>query len=124
MRPLLSRALALIALLQLLGGHWVVLQTAAWVGMTLDFSKQSSLASAISKTLDGQHPCKMCETVKQGQSKDQKIEFSKNLLKTEAVLAKTFFVPVPPLSDARPLSGFCIWSIRRDPPPTQPPLLG
>ena len=52
-----------------LGLHWSLLQTVAWVGMAVQFSKSDTLANAISKTFDGQHPCSLCKVVKHGRQK-------------------------------------------------------
>ena len=49
-----------------LGLHWSLLQTVAWVGMAVQFSKSDTLTTAISKTFDGQHPCSLCKVVKSG----------------------------------------------------------
>jgi len=68
-RPLARIALVL-ALLFSVGGHWVVLQSLAWASMLVEHSQSGSLASAITKTFDGQHPCKLCKAVDAG-SQDQ-----------------------------------------------------
>ncbi|MEY2598439.1 MAG: hypothetical protein RLZZ142_698 [Verrucomicrobiota bacterium] len=88
------RILALFAALQLLGGHWAVLQTAAWVSMAVEYSKNDSLSSALTKTFDGEHPCQLCHAVKEGRSKEQKQDQSHGTSKTEAVL--TLHSPLPP----------------------------
>ena len=83
----LSKFLALIAAVQILGGHWVALQSVAWVGMVIDYSKQSSLGVALEKTFDGEHPCNLCHTVSKGRSEEQKNETLKLVVKFEAVLS-------------------------------------
>jgi hypothetical protein len=118
----LFRLLALLAALQLLGGHWVVLQTAAWVGMTVEYSKTESLPEALSKTFDGQHPCKLCVAVKQGRSEEQNQAQIKIALKTEAILTAIVSAPSP----AAILIKFPVVcpmvSLRTTAPPTPPPL--
>ena len=120
--PRLFRLLALVAALQLLGGHWVVLQTAAWVGMTVEYSKTESLPEALSKTFDGKHPCKLCVAVKQGRSEEQNQAQIKVSLKTEAILTAIVSAPaptfVPAHFTAQPVSAD--WHTLA--PPTPPPL--
>lgn len=62
----LVRHLVVTALLFSIGGHWVVLQSAAWTGMLVKFALQESVASALTKTFDGQHPCSLCKVVEHG----------------------------------------------------------
>ena len=91
----LARFLALIAAMQILGGHWAALQSVAWVTMVIDYSKQSSLGVALEKTFDGAHPCSLCNTVSKGRSDERRNETVKLLVKFEAVLAGDFVTPGP-----------------------------
>ena len=54
-----------------LGLHWAFLQTVAWTGMLVRYAQQGSLAEAVSKTFDGEHPCKMCQFVETGRAKER-----------------------------------------------------
>ncbi len=54
-----------------IGLHWSVLQTVAWTGMFVGFVQTGSFSEAISKTLDGQHPCRLCKVIKQGRAEEQ-----------------------------------------------------
>ena len=118
----LFRLLALLAALQLLGGHWVVLQTAAWVGMTVEYSKTESLPEALSKTFDGQHPCKLCVAVKQGRSEEQNQAQIKIALKTEAILTAIVSAPSPAAIPIKFPVVRPMVSLRTTAPPTPPPL--
>jgi len=68
----LGHLLALIALIQIAGGHWAVLQTVAWTGMAVDYSRAYGVAHGLSRTFDGAHPCPLCQEVKQGRQAEQK----------------------------------------------------
>ena len=58
---------ALVLTLSLsLGAHWALLQPVAWVGMVITYSRDASLAEAVSKTFDGQHPCALCKVIQEG----------------------------------------------------------
>jgi hypothetical protein len=122
MRPLL-RLLALVAALQLIGGHWVMLQTTAWVGMVVDFSKASSVTEAVSKTLSGMHPCKLCHAVKTGQSEEKKRELSKTTPKAEAVLLEHPPMPLPTFIECVYPDLLDTLTSRTEAPPHRPPLV-
>lgn len=119
----LSKILALIAAVQILGGHWMALQSVAWVGMVIDYSKSTSLTTAIEKTFDGGHPCELCKTVNKGRTEEQKDASMKLVVKFEAVLTVQVAMAVPAAQ---------LWEYPRlwethaalaFPPPTPPPLV-
>ena len=47
-----------------------MLQGVAWTSMVRDFSKSDSLSQAVSKTLDGRHPCSLCKKILQTKSSE------------------------------------------------------
>jgi hypothetical protein len=96
-RPL-AKLLAVIAAVQLLGGHWLALQSVAWMGMVISYAQEESLAGALEKTFSGENPCQLCHAVKQGQSEEKKQEITKTMVKVEAILAVTAQVPQPAYS--------------------------
>lgn len=59
----LARLTLLIALMLSIGGHWALIQSAAWAGMIVKYSRDASLSVAIAKTFDGRHPCALCKLV-------------------------------------------------------------
>lgn len=61
-----------VALLVLsLGLHWGLLQSLAWAGMIIRYSREAPLQEAVEKTFDGKHPCKMCLLVKEGREAEK-----------------------------------------------------
>ncbi|HEV7402313.1 MAG TPA: hypothetical protein VGO11_05280 [Chthoniobacteraceae bacterium] len=118
----LSRVLVLLAAVQILGGHWAALQTAAWIGMVANYTQTDSLGAAIAKTFDGAHPCVLCTVVKKGQAEEQKQEPVKIVLKTEAVLPPIFAVPPPRSAPWKFVSVSRRATARTLSPPTPPPL--
>jgi hypothetical protein len=65
-----------VALLTLaIGGHWAVLQSVAWTTMLAGNLRTSSLAVAVERTFDGQHPCKLCKVVSAGKKSEKQAEF-------------------------------------------------
>lgn len=70
----LGRYVLLAAMFCAIGGHWVVLQTVAWGGMMMQYSRTSGLTMAVEKTFDGQHPCDMCKTIAKTRQNEKKQE--------------------------------------------------
>lgn len=77
----LQKWLVVLALVLSIGGHWAFLQSVAWVGMAVTYSKDASLSQALEKTFDGHHLCKLCKLIRAGQkandSKNLKIDLKK-----------------------------------------------
>lgn len=91
----LVKVFALIAAVQISGGHWMALQSIAWVRMVIDYSQHSSFCEAVKSTFDAGSSYHLCVTVKKGHSEEKKNETMKHILKCEAVLAVHLAVPVP-----------------------------
>jgi hypothetical protein len=68
----LVRIAAAMALVLSLGLHWALLQTVAWTGMVVSYSRQGTVQQAIAKTFDGKHPCCLCNAIKKGRAEEQK----------------------------------------------------
>jgi hypothetical protein len=54
-----------LALLQILGGHWALLQTSAWLGMIVQCSQRAGLKAGLVQTFDGEHPCPVCKAIQE-----------------------------------------------------------
>lgn len=121
-RPL-AKLLAVIAAVQLLGGHWLALQSVAWMGMVISFAKEESLVGALEKTFSGENPCQLCHVVKEGQSEEKKQEITKILVKVDAILAGSIQLPLPMESERRFERFAGTASERSLAPPTPPPLV-
>ncbi len=65
--------LLFLAMFSIAGGHWAVLQTVAWTGMVIEYSKDSPVAAALIKTFSGRAPCKMCHTIEAGKEKESRL---------------------------------------------------
>jgi hypothetical protein len=70
--PPLLRIIAALTLAFSLGLHWTALQLVAWTGMIVSYSREGSVAEAVSKTFDGAHPCKLCLAIKEGRAQEKK----------------------------------------------------
>lgn len=88
----LGHVLLILALLGATGGHWAVLQTIAWADMLATNLQSESVSDAITKTFDGQNPCKMCKEISAGKKAEQKSELPLQLKKLEFVTERLGFV--------------------------------
>jgi hypothetical protein len=57
-----------------LGLHWALLQTVAWTGMLVSYSRDGSFKQAVAKTFDGKHPCPLCKVIEKGRAEEKKQE--------------------------------------------------
>lgn len=93
-----AKAIALIAGVHVLGGHWLTLQIVAWMGMFAVNSQQGDLGSALEKTFDGKHPCPLCCAVEAGQKKEkenQRKQLVDTINKVNAVAPAKVELPAP-----------------------------
>ncbi|MCE9542852.1 MAG: hypothetical protein K8R38_04950 [Verrucomicrobia bacterium] len=81
-RPIMTMVMAL-ALFLIAGGHWAMLQSVAWAGMVKDFSRSGTIVEAVSKTLDGKHPCSMCKKIAKAKSSETSEEKGPSSVKAE-----------------------------------------
>src|SRR5437867_11684703 len=68
----LSRWFVVCALIFALGAHWAIVQSVAWTSMVIAYSQKAPFKEALHKTFDGQHPCKLCRFVVEGQKSEQR----------------------------------------------------
>lgn len=116
-----SKFLIVLALTFSLGLHWIFLQSVAWAGMVVSYSRCASLQEAISKTFDGAHPCKLCKLVRAGQETEKKHDVQKELKKFDLIRVEAdgFFFVHQPYEHAPTFAS--IVDLTRDPPPAPPP---
>ncbi|MCX6971611.1 MAG: hypothetical protein NTV93_15845 [Verrucomicrobia bacterium] len=90
--------LIFLAMFSIAGGHWAVLQAVAWTGMAIEYSRDSSLAAALTKTFSGKAPCKMCKTIEAGKEKESRLPATvKADKKIDKFLARAGrAIPAPP----------------------------
>ena len=95
MQSRFARILVLLAAVQILGGHWAVLQSVAWVKMVIDYSQNDSLPVAIEKTFDGKHPCAICLTIEGAEKQQKQQEAAQPAPEIKGVLAPVVQVAGP-----------------------------
>jgi hypothetical protein len=96
----LQKWFVVLALVVSIGGHWAILQSVAWVGMAVSYSKSSNICQALEKTFDGKHLCKLCKLVRAGKKAESSGDLKIDLKKIDLFAdAQTFFVfESPPFS--------------------------
>ena len=118
-----GQLVVVFALIFSIGGHWVLLQSVAWVGMFAKNVRTCSVTEALEKTFDGQHPCGLCKVVEAGKKSEQKQPLTKLEVKIDFWLEPvTCLLVAPPAGvHARPHAD--LFSSRTETPPTPPPRL-
>ena len=123
MKGRLPQLLALLAAVQIIGGHWIALQAVAWVTMAVDYTqREGSVVVGLQKTFSGAQPCRLCKASQAGHEDDAKGGVVKAMLKLEAVLAQGSVVPPRTASRwVHPVVAY--WAeVRTGVPSTPPPL--
>jgi hypothetical protein len=86
--------LTVLSLCAALGLHWAALQSVAWAGMLLSYSRSGSVAAAVEKTFDGDHPCPLCKAISKGEQSGKKQEFqSSGKIDMDCIRQAEAFVP-------------------------------
>ena len=120
----LSRAVVLVMILVMTGGHWMILQSVAWTKMIIEYSRSAPLGVALEQTFDGWHPCQMCKMIQKAKQPAKQQELQQrtaqdDVLFAEAHSSSSFDLPSFRTSGT---SGF-VRSSWCDPPPVPPPKL-
>ncbi|PYJ86715.1 MAG: hypothetical protein DME22_04380 [Verrucomicrobia bacterium] len=117
----LLKWLTVVTLTFVLGGHWAILQSVAWVTMVAGYSQADPFKEALVKTFDGKHPCPICKFVAQGKKSEQKQETQKLQTKLDFFLASSPVGIFPPARDTLQFFPPHSAGARSETPPTPPP---
>lgn len=117
----LSKLVIVVALSLSIGLHWAFLQAVAWTGMVVNYFQTAPLAEALAKTFDGNHPCKLCKLVDEGQKFGKKQEAQQPSIKLEVFLSANPVVLFPPRFDPPSVAANDPPLARSQTPPTPPP---
>lgn len=110
-----------LALTFSVGAHWALLQSVAWVGMAVSYAKVVPLREALAKTFDGQHPCKICKFVREGQQSSQKTEHPLTDVRLDLVLDGSEMLLSWPELEPLTRTEDAPWCVRAQAPPLPPP---
>jgi hypothetical protein len=117
----LSKIALVLSLVCVVGGHWALLQSLAWVGMTINFSRTDRLDVAIGKTFNGQHPCNLCHFVAEGKKSERTKEIVKAETKLDLISWLCFSLPTPTQHSIELTAFLVSGCLRLDAPPSPPP---
>jgi hypothetical protein len=89
---LFPRVAIVAALACSIGLHWGFLQSVAWMGMVVNYSKTGTVGEALVKTFDGKHPCALCKAISTTKKSEKKSEFPATGKEFEFSYSCTLFV--------------------------------
>jgi hypothetical protein len=95
-KPRLAQILCVVALCQLLGGHWAILQTAAWVGMAIEYCGHDGVQAGLTETFDGEHPCALCKSIAKNRTSEKNHSTLSALAKIVSILQEETATLDPP----------------------------
>ena len=116
-----GRIATISALCLSIGLHWIALQSLAWTTMVIDYSKRAPLCQAIAQTLDGAHPCSLCNVVSKGKNSEKKQDLRSATPKIDMIsapLANRITRPFVPFEYA--INGCCSFELGHSPPVPPP----
>jgi hypothetical protein len=117
----LAKLILVLALACSIGLHWAFFQSLAWTSMLADNLRHDSLAQAVTRTFDGQHPCSLCKAIADGKKSEKKSEFPPRFKTLEFPPATEDFVLTIPASFAPPSGAGVFAESLSETPPTPPP---
>jgi len=120
---IIARFITVVSLTVSMGGHWGLLQTIGWANMYLDYSKDCSLISAISKTFDSETTCEICELVRAGKKQESHQDFLKSNFKLDLFQEGASIELIDPIVEQDQKCVVIKLGTRRFPPDIPPPRL-
>lgn len=115
------RIILIAMIIQMTGGHWMLLQTIAWGRMIVDYSHSSSISTALKETFDGEHPCEMCKGIQKAKQTEKKQEAQQVTVKYDFLFEHRDILIVPPAPPALRGSLKGAQALRTEPPSLRPP---
>ena len=117
----LAKFILVLALACSIGLHWVFFQSLAWSSMLAENLRLGSLAQAVTRTFDGQHPCRLCKAIADGKKSEKKSEGAPCFKTLEFPPATKEFVLTVPARFGLPSHAGISRRILSETPPTPPP---
>ena len=115
------KAITVLMLILVLGWHWAVIQSAAWVWMAANYSRNAPWKEALVKTLDGKHPCAICTFVAEGKKNEKQQDQKTPPVKQDLLLTACASRLFPPTLLEKHRSTAWLKEPRSEAPPTPPP---
>jgi hypothetical protein len=117
----LAKFLLVLALAGSLGLHWAFFQSLAWTSMLADNLRHDSLAQAVARTFDGNHPCCLCKAIAAGKKSEKKNESTPSAKSLEFPPAPDDLTLIGPPGVALEPPGDLFADALVTAPPTPPP---
>ena len=111
----------MVSLTFVLGGHWAILQSVAWVSMAAGYAQAEPLKDALVKTFDGRHPCQICKVVEEGKKSEKHQDAPNPNVKMDLFLVRQSALIHPPPIPPADQPSFKLPASRAHQPPTPPP---
>jgi hypothetical protein len=106
----LGKWFVVLAVVFATGSHWFFLQSIAWLGMAVDFSRTEPIAVALEKTFNGQHPCSLCLVVDEGRKAEKQADLQTPQIKLDFFCERTAPLTELPAPFVRPVPPHHHWS--------------
>jgi hypothetical protein len=119
----LSKLILVLVLACSIGLHWGMLQSLAWTSMLAQNLRHDSLAQAVTRTFDGQHPCCLCKAIAAGKKSEKKSEFTPSFKALEFPPATEDFALTTPAHFPLPTAADTFARTFSENPPIPPPRL-
>lgn len=119
----LGRWFVVLAVVFATGSHWFFLQSIAWVGMAVEFSRTEPITVALEKTFNGQNPCSLCLVVDEGRKADKQADLQKPQIKLDFFCERSAPLTDLPAPFVPPMPPHHHWSAFSDLPALPPPKL-
>ena len=123
LQSFIAKLLVVTSLTISIGGHWGFLQTIAWSSMLLDYSENLNWTSALSKTIDPDTSCRICEFVQEGKQQESNRNYLKTQFKIDLVFEQREIILNCPDIAADKFTPVALQSQFHSPPIPPPPLL-
>ncbi len=117
----LNQYLLIVAMFAACGGHWLVLQSVAWSGMIVEYSRTAGLVVGVEKTFDGQHPCDFCKVIQKSRHSEQTRDAQLIASKFEWFYAAEPALLMPPVKSLKHFVSDRFHDPRMEPPAVPPP---
>ena len=116
-----GRLATVSALCLAIGLQWIALQSVAWTGMLIEYSKRAPLCRAIVQTFDGAHPCSLCHVVATGKASEKKRDAQSPLPRIDIIcVARVIRVASPVALFQYTPRNFSVSEIEQSPPVPPP----
>jgi hypothetical protein len=102
LKKLFQLLFALFASIHLAGGPYALVQTYAWAGMLVSYSKDDGLLKGARKTFSGEKPCALCCKIAEAKKSDSDSNKSSDLPASPAAKLLKEMLPSSPLALSPP----------------------